>query len=187
LSVGSRAGWRVATVDDADGLSRIYNHYVRETVITFEEVEVTPEEMARRVENVRAAGLPWLVSEREGALLGYAYATRWKERSAYRFAVETTVYVDPAHAGRGIGSALYTALLGSLEALGIHTAIGGIALPNDASVRLHERFGFVKVAHFAEVGFKFGRHIDVGYWQLLIGEDGLRDVPSAFGSPYGAS
>jgi L-amino acid N-acyltransferase YncA len=161
---------RPATAADADRLARIYNHYIAETVITFEELEVPGPEMARRLENIRSADLPWLIAEQGADLLGYAYAGRWKDRSAYRFAVEVTVYVDPAHAGRGVGTRLYRSLLDALEPLGIHTAIGVIALPNEASVQLHERLGFVKVGHLAEIGFKFGRRVDVGYWQRVFGD-----------------
>jgi phosphinothricin acetyltransferase len=156
---------RPAAVSDAAGIATIYNHYVSKTVITFEEEEVEPSEIARRIEEVATASLPWFVATREGRLLGYAYATRWRVRPAYRFSTEVTLYVDPGLARRGIGTRLYEQLLPGLQDCGIRTAIGGIALPNEASVALHERFGFEKVAHFREVGFKFNRWIDVGYWQ----------------------
>ncbi len=103
-----------------------------------------------------------------GAVVGWAYATAWKARSAYRFSVETTVYVAASHQGRGIGAALYGALLGDLRGRELHSAVGGIALPNPASVALHEKLGFKKIAHFAEVGRKFDRWVDVGYWQLIL-------------------
>src|SRR5262249_51445541 len=135
-----------------------------ETVATFEEVRVAAEEIARRIEEVRSLSLPWLVAEEAGRLVGYAYATRWRPRSAYRFSVEVTVYVAPGHAARGIGSRLYEELFPILEGGEIHAVMGGIALPNEASVALHEKFGMRKVAHFEEVGFKSGRWIDVGYW-----------------------
>lgn len=125
-------------------------------------------EIARRIEEVQSASLPWLIAETGGQLAGYCYATRWRTRTAYRFAVEITVYVARHSGGRGIGSTLYTHLLPKLRSAGIHSVIGGIALPNDASVALHEKFGFRKVAHFQEVGFKFGRWIDVGYRQLTL-------------------
>jgi phosphinothricin acetyltransferase len=113
--------------------------------------------------------LPWLVHEEDGRVLGFAYASRWKGRCAYRFAAESTVYVADGHARRGIGRALYTALLSDLRARGVHCVIGGIAQPNPASVALHEALGFSKVAHFREVGWKFGRWIDVGYWEVVLG------------------
>lgn len=156
---------RPATTADGQALARIYNHYVRETIVTFEEAEVSAAQMGARVEETQAAALPWLVAERAGQLLGFAQASRWKGRCAYRHSVEVSVYVDRDHAREGLGSLLYSALIEDLRTRGAHTLIGGIALPNPASVALHERFGFVQVAHFREVGRKFERWIDVGYWQ----------------------
>jgi L-amino acid N-acyltransferase YncA len=118
---------------------------------------------------VRSAALPWLIAAEGGRTVGYAYASPWKARAAYRFSAETTVYVAEGITRRGIGSQLYEKLLSILVERGIHSAIGGIALQNDASVALHEKFGFVKVAHFQQVGFKFGRWVDVGYWQRRLG------------------
>ncbi|MBW3671824.1 MAG: GNAT family N-acetyltransferase [Acidobacteria bacterium] len=114
------------------------------------------------------AGAGEYVAERGGAVAGYAYATRWKPRRGYRFSAEVTVYVAPEHAGTGVGSALYTQLLPTLQEKGIHAVIGGIALPNAASARLHEKFGFRKVAHFEQTGYKFDQWIDVGYWELIL-------------------
>jgi len=101
-------------------------------------------------------------------LLGYCYASKWKGRCAYRYSVESTVYLSPDATGKGIGSKLYGTLLAELRQRQFHTVIGGIALPNPASVALHEKLGFEKVAQFRQVGNKFGRWIDVGYWQLLL-------------------
>jgi L-amino acid N-acyltransferase YncA len=137
-------------------------------VVTFEEEPVAAAEMARRMAEVQAVSLPWLVAEREGTVAGYAYATPWRTRPAYRFSAELTVYVAPDQGGRGLGSALYARLLAAARDRGLHAVMGGIALPNEASVRLHEKLGFEKVAHFREAGFKFGRWVDVGYWQLLL-------------------
>lgn len=159
---------RPATENDAERICAIYNHYIATTTISFEEEPVTAADMARRIADVGATSLPWLVMEEGGTLIGYAYATKWRVRAAYRFAVETSVYLDVQHAGKGAGTALYEALLAELRRRDLHLAIGGIAQPNEASVRLHERLGFVKVAHFSEVGLKFGRWIDVGYWQLKL-------------------
>jgi L-amino acid N-acyltransferase YncA len=153
---------------DAAAICGIYNHYVLHTVVSFEEEAVAPEEMARRIAKVAAAGLPWLVLEEEGALIGYAYATPWKERSGYRYAVESSVYLRASAGGKGHGSRLYAELLAVLRSLPLRTVIGGIALPNDASVGLHEKAGFRKVAHFERVGWKCARWVDVGYWQLSL-------------------
>jgi phosphinothricin acetyltransferase len=158
---------RECTAGDAAAIAEIYNHYVRETVITFEETPVSAAEMAQRIADV-AARYPWHVSDDAGAVVGWAYATPWKTRSAYRFSVETTVYVAPAHHGRGVGGALYRALIEDLRGRDVHSAVGGIALPNPASVALHEKLGFRKIAHFAEVGRKLDRWVDVGYWQLIL-------------------
>jgi L-amino acid N-acyltransferase YncA len=157
---------RAVRSNDAARLCEIYNHYVRETIVTFEEVPVAEADMERRVGETGA--LPWLVVEQDGVVMGNAVAKRWKERSAYRFSVETGVYLAPEAIGRGMGTELYAALLAQLRALGLHSAAGGIALPNAASVALHEKLGFEKVAHFKQVGFKLGRWIDVAYWQVLF-------------------
>ncbi len=161
---------RDARVDDAEVIASIYNHYVLTTSISFEEAEVSAIDMAGRIADVQAAGLPWLVAEIDGVVAGYAYATKWRVRHAYRFSVETSVYIDHRRAGQGVGSALYRVVLDRLRIGGYHLAIGGIALPNAASVALHEKMGFVKVAHFSEVGFKFGKWTDVGYWELVLGK-----------------
>jgi L-amino acid N-acyltransferase YncA len=152
---------------DAARICEIYNHYVRETVVTFEEVPIAEPEMAGRIADVTGR-LPWLVCEDAGAVAGYAYATMWKTRSAYRYSVESTVYLAADSVGRGIGSALYRALLADLRARDLHCALGCIALPNAASVALHERLGFRKIGEFKEVGRKLSRWVDVGYWQLLF-------------------
>jgi L-amino acid N-acyltransferase YncA len=156
---------RPATANDAEAIARIYRHYVLNTTISFEEQVVSTDEMAERIAEVLASSLPWLVAEQAGQLVGYAYAGKWKGRCAYRHSVESSVYIDPAFTGRGIGRQLYEELLALLRAKSVHVVIGGIGLPNAASVALHERLGFIKVAHFREVGYKFGQWLDVGYWQ----------------------
>jgi L-amino acid N-acyltransferase YncA len=160
---------RIASAMDAEAIARIYSHHIRTGVATFEESEVSTQEMAGRMAKVAELSLPWLVAESRGEVIGYAYAGKWRERSAYRFAAESSVYLDPLVAGKGIGTRLYRDLLQRLRAQQfLHTVIGGISQPNAASVALHERLGFTKVAHFKEVGFKFGRWIDVAYWQLQL-------------------
>jgi phosphinothricin acetyltransferase len=166
--MGLVTGVRAATAADAAPMARIYNHYVSNTIVTFEETPVAAAEMAARLAEVDGHELPWLVAEDTAGVRGYAYAGRWKNRCAYRHSVEVTVYLDPGALGRGLGTQLYAALFRALRQCEVHFAVGGIALPNDASVALHEKFGMRKVAHFSEVGYKFGRWIDVGYWQLLL-------------------
>ncbi len=152
---------------DAPAICAIYNPYVAQTTVTFEEVAVSARQMKRRIAEVTRR-LPWIVCEHNGAVLGYAYATAWKSRSAYRHSVETTIYLDRNLTGRGIGTELYRTLLARLRAHDVHCVAGGIALPNAASVALHEKLGFVKVAQFPQIGLKFGQWIDVGYWQLTL-------------------
>ncbi len=159
---------RPATPVDAAAICAIYNPYVAATTISFEEDPVADGDMAQRIADVGTAGLPWLVAEEDGRLLGYAYATKWRARPAYRTSVESSVYLDGAAAGRGLGTLLYRALFDALRGLDVHMVIGGIAQPNAASVALHEKLGFRKVAHFSEVGRKFGRWVDVGYWELRL-------------------
>jgi len=159
---------RSAVATDAETIADIYNYYIQNTVITFEEEPVSAQTMAARLAEVQNASLPWLVAELDGALIGYAYANKWKVRSAYRYSVETTIYLEPGREGMGIGKRLYSELLSLLRAQGIHVAIGGAALPNDASVALHEKLGFERVATFRQVGFKHSRWVDVAYWQLML-------------------
>ena len=158
---------RLATAADGARLAAIYAPAVTDLATSFELTPPDATEMARRVTTLLAL-TPWLVAEVDKQIAGYAYASRWKDRSAYRYAVESTVYLDPAALGVGFGSQLYETLLADLRGQKLHTVIGGIALPNEASTRLHEKFGFRKVAHFKEVGYKFGQWVDVGYWQLTL-------------------
>jgi L-amino acid N-acyltransferase YncA len=149
---------------DIAAVSRIYNYYILNSISTFEEVPVTQEEMQRRVEKI-IPRYPFLVWEDDETIYGYAFATEWKPRSSYRFTVETSVYVDHEKHGSGIGGELYAELLYELSQAGYKVALGGIALPNEASVVLHEKLGFRKKGHLEKVGYKFGQWIDVGYWQ----------------------
>ena len=166
---------RDAQASDAGALVAIYNHFILTTAVSFEEEAIDAAAMAQRIADVQAGGLPYLVIADGDHIAGYAYATKWRVRHAYRFSVETSVYLHPDRAGGGLGTRLYTELLARLRAAGVHLAIGGIALPNAASVALHERMGFRKVAHFEEVGFKFGQWRDVGYWQLRLTDDARPD------------
>jgi len=159
---------RSALEADAEAIACIYNYYIENTVITFEEERVSAGIMATRVAEVQALSLPWLVAEIDGVVVGYAYANKWKVRSAYRYAVETTIYLENGLEGRGVGTRLYSELLPILRARGIHAVIGGAALPNEASSALHEKLGFEHVATFRQVGFKHDRWVDVAYWQLIL-------------------
>jgi L-amino acid N-acyltransferase YncA len=158
---------RLVNAADAKAVCDIYNYYVSNSTISFEEAEVSVSEMSRRIVSVSET-LPWVVIETDGIVDGYAYATKWRERSAYRFSVELSVYVAPSAIGQGCGTLLYENLFERLTQLGVHLLIAGIALPNENSIKLHEKMGFIKVAHFAEVGFKNNQWVDVAYWQRFL-------------------
>jgi len=158
---------RDAVEDDARAICDIYNGYVLNTTITFEQHPVSVPDMAARIREV-SAEYPWFVADSDRGVLGYAYATRWRARAAYDRTVESTIYVRSDATGSGIGFPLYLALLEELRQRSVHAVVGCIALPNPGSVAFHEKCGFKKVAHFPEVGRKFDRWVDVGFWQLLL-------------------
>ena len=155
---------------DIAAIVEIYNHYIRNTIISFEEKEIDIAEISSRIKKVKSAGLWWLVAEERNQVVGYAYASTWNARSAYRNTVEVSVYLDCSATGKGYGSQLYSELFRRLESRSIHVVIGGISLPNLESIKLHEKFGMRQVAHIKEVGYKFGRWIDVGYWQVKLNQ-----------------
>ncbi len=168
---------RLATVDDAAAICHIYNHYVLNTVISFEMEAVSADEMALRIEETLQQ-FPWLVYEEDGRILGYAYASKWKVRKAYQHSVEGSVYLGQDSGGKGLGTLLYKALIAQLAKQSVHAVLGGIVLPNPGSVALHEKLGFVKVAHLPQIGKKFDQWLDVGYWQLILQTDDT-STPSA--------
>jgi phosphinothricin acetyltransferase len=157
---------RTANSEDAAAIAAIYNFYVESSHSTFETENVNESEMRRRVSEI-LENYPFPVCEENGEIIGYAYASRYKSRAGYLHSVEVSVYIKNGINGKGIGTILYENLFAELKAKPIHAIVAGIALPNDASIRLHEKFGFEKVAHFREVGFKHGRWIDVGYWEKI--------------------
>ena len=160
---------RAVKSNDAAEIAAIYNEYVLNSIITFETESVSADEINERIEQSQQSSMPWVVAESEsGAVLGYAYASKWKGRCAYALSVEVTVYISSSAHGKGVGSALYKSLFEQLKTKKYHVAIAGISLPNEASIRLHEKFGMKKVAHFEEIGFKFNQWIDVGYWQVVL-------------------
>jgi len=152
---------------DIPTICKIYNYYIANTIVTFEEMAIDASTVQRRIESTTQQ-YPWLVCEIDGVVTGYAHISQWKEKSAFKKSVESTVYVDINLGGKGYGKALYSALLDLLGELDCHVVVGAISLPNEASIGLHEYFGFKKVGHFFEVGFKFGQWVDVGYWQKII-------------------
>ncbi|MEM7297279.1 MAG: N-acetyltransferase family protein [Bacteroidota bacterium] len=156
---------RAATQEDAKAILNIYSYYVLNSHSTFELVPPSIESMK---EKVSKSNYPWFVMEENDSIVGYAYATQWKPREAYSKTVETSVYLDHKTQGKGYGTLLYQRLIDELTTSGFHALLAGISLPNDASIRLHEKLGFEKVGQLKEVGFKFDRWIDVGYWELQL-------------------
>jgi L-amino acid N-acyltransferase YncA len=154
---------RPATIADAAAISDIYAPIVRDTVISFEAESPGAEEIGRRM-TAGPLRLPWLVAETPEGVTGYAYAAPFRSRAAYQWSVETSVYLSDAARGRGIGRCLYEHLLSELCELGYVNAYAGIALPNEASVRLHEVVGFTPIGAFPAAGHKHGRWVDVGWW-----------------------
>jgi len=159
---------RAAEIErDAAACAAIYAPYVVEGPTSFEETAPGAAEMAERMRRTTATH-PWLVAEDGGQVVGYAYASPHRERAAYRWAVDVTVYVDPAHHRRGIGRQLYEHLCPLLRQQRFHVACAGITLPNDASVRLHESLGFKQIGVYRNIGFKAASWRDVGWWQLQL-------------------
>lgn len=161
---------RPVTHADAAVMSDIYNHYVLNTNVTFEVKPISRLEILKRMDKV-LIDHPWIVVESEGRILGYAYTSWWNERAAYNRTIEISIYLHHKSVGYGLGKMMYEHLIIGSKKKGFHTIIGGISLPNEASVRLHESFGFKKTALYKEVGYKFGKWIDVGYWQLMLNSD----------------
>lgn len=161
---------RMATGADAERVRAVYAPYVESTAVSFESVVPSIEEMAGRITG-RQPSYPWLVAEEGGwGVVGYAYAGRFAARAAYAWSVETSVYVADAARRRGVGRGLYTALFRVLAAQGYLRVFGGIALPNPASVGLHESMGFTPSGVYRGVGWKFGAWHDVGWWQRPLGD-----------------
>ncbi len=171
---------RSATAADVPGMLVIYRPLVEATAISFELEPPAPEAFAERVRAAQQRA-PWIVCAEAGAVLGYAYAVAFRERPAYRWSMETTVYVHEGHRRRCIGRGLYTALVELLRLQGFRMLVAGIALPNPASVRLHEALGFAPVGRFRATGHKLGAWHDVGFWELELGDPG--DEPAAPRTP----
>lgn len=157
---------RKVELADAEKIAEIYNYYIQNTHHTFETEPVSADEMRERIAGV-TEHYPFLVAEADDEVFGYAYAAQFKMRQAYEYAVELSIYVQNSAKQKGIGTKLYTRMFDELAETHAHVIIAGIALPNDSSVRFHERLGFSKVAHFREIGYKLGRWVDVGYWQMM--------------------
>ncbi|MGO8915780.1 MAG: N-acetyltransferase family protein [Stellaceae bacterium] len=176
---------RDAAGEDMPEIARLYAHYVETSCYTFEEAPPAAPEMTRRWQQIRQAGLPWRVAETmSGGIVGYAYAGRFRARSAYRYTVEDSVYVAPDRLHRGVGLALMRDLIRDCAALGYRQMLAVIGdSANEASIRLHTRLGFRTIGHEVAVGLKFGRWVDVVQMQLALGE-GARTLPGAEPAGY---
>ena len=162
---------RPAAAGDAQACAAIYRPIVETTTISFEESAPDAAEFERRIAEITRA-YPWLVAQTPAGVAGYAYASRHRERSAYRYSVDVCVYVAERARRQGIAASLYGALFASLSERGFHRAFAGIALPNEASLRVHERFGFEPVGVYKEAGWKFGKWLDVYWCQKALSVDG---------------
>lgn len=147
---------RPVALADAEAITEIYNHYIKETTITFEVEPITAAEMASRIKDI-FAHFPYFVYEKHGKILGYCYAHLWKQRAAYSKTLETTIYLDKDAVHHGIGSLMVSHLIELCRAQGYHALIACITEGNEASVKMHESLGFKQVSSFKEVGYKFGK------------------------------
>jgi L-amino acid N-acyltransferase YncA len=168
MSSDRRRRIRPVRPDDADAVQRVYAPYVTGSVVSFELVPPSAEEMARRIAGT-VPKHPWLVVEEDDRVIGYAYAHPFATRAAYAWSVETSIYLEASARGRGIGTRLYDALLRILVLQGYRQAFAGVTLPNPASVALHEQMGYRRIATHSDVGWKFGDWHDVGFWQRPLG------------------
>jgi len=161
---------RAVSPKDAAAICAMYNYYIENTAFSFEEAPVQTADMEERIRKI-SANYPYLVWEDEaGEVNGYAYINIWRERSAYRYAAEISIYVRNGFLGRGMGTKLMEKILEEVRKTEIHSLVAGITIPNEKSVALHEKFGFKKAAHFTEIGYKFDQWIDVGYWELRLNQ-----------------
>jgi phosphinothricin acetyltransferase len=159
---------RDVKISDVGRIAEIYNYYIENTIVTFEEEKISVEDMERRIENVLKKRYPYIVCEEEGQVVGYAYVNNWRFHSAYDITLETSIYFDIHFTGKGLGKVLYSELIKKAKAINIHSLIGVMSLPNESSRRLHKKMGFCLVGSFKEVGHKFGRLIDVEFWQYFL-------------------
>jgi phosphinothricin acetyltransferase len=164
---------RPAVPEDGGEIAGIYNYYIRHTAATFEEESLTAEAMEGRIRAL-IPRYPWFVWVEDGGIAGYAYAHPWHQRAAYRYAAEDSIYLRPGWERRGIGRRLLEGVIGELGKKEIHVVMAAITVPNPASAALHEGLGFKKAGQFNEIGFKLGKRLDVGYWELILEGDGGR-------------
>lgn len=158
---------RDVNIKDAKQIVDIYNYYVLNSIVTLDLVPFSTQDFEEKIETI-SNQFPFIVYEENNVLLGYAYANTFRTKPAYNNTVELTIYLKYDELGKQIGKRMYSELLDQLKKQNYHVVIGGLTLPNDASIKLHENLGFEKVAHFKEVGYKFNKWHDVGFWQLIF-------------------
>ena len=159
---------RTANIDDAQAICNIYNYYVINTAITFETNMVSVNEMQERIKEVINSELPYFVAITNNKVVGYCYLHRWNGRCAYSSTKEISIYLDKDMRQKGLGKLLFEYLLKNIDYSKTHVLISGICIPNEASIRLHEYFGFKKISHMKEIGRKFDEWRDVGHWELIL-------------------
>ncbi|MGM5631155.1 GNAT family N-acetyltransferase [Apibacter raozihei] len=159
---------RKVRMSDAKRIAEIYNYYIEETIITFEEEKVSEKDIVYRIEKILKKNYPYLIYEENNDVIGYAYVNNWRERSAYDITLETSLYLDHHITGKGRGNLLLEELIEESKKINVHSLIGVISLPNEPSRKIHKRFGFELVGNFRESGKKFNRLIDVEFWQLIL-------------------
>jgi phosphinothricin acetyltransferase len=158
---------RAVTPQDAAAIAGIYNYYVKNTVITFEEQPVSIGEMEERIRAITRQ-YPYFVLEENNEIQGYAYINKYRERSAYRYTAELTIYLRNGLEGKGMGSILMARMIEEARKCGIHSVISVVTLPNERSAAIHEKFGFEQAAYLKEAGLKFEKWLDVGFWELIL-------------------
>ena len=159
---------RNITLDDASAVCRIYNHYIENTVVTFETSPVTEEEIQKRICDVVESDCPWYIGEINGEIIGYVYLHNFHPREAFFKTKEVAIYLHKDYSGKGLGSVLLESLLNKINPKKIHVLMAGITIPNEKSIKMHEKFGFKQISYMKEVGWKFDQWRDVGYWQLTL-------------------
>ncbi len=158
---------REVRIKDAQQLVNIYNYYVLNSIVTFDDIPFSKTTFENKIKTI-SPQFPFYVYEKNNEILGYAYASKWRQKPAYKCTVESTIYLKHDAIGKKIGTKLYSYLLAELKQQNYNSIIGGLSLPNNASIKLHENLGFKKVAHFKEVGLKFNKWVDVAFWQLIF-------------------
>jgi L-amino acid N-acyltransferase YncA len=158
---------RKVNLSDARRIMEIYNHYIVSTVLTFETEALTEDQVRGRIQKY-ADNYPWYIAELDGKVIGYAYASEFVDRPAYKFTSEVTIFIDKNYTKGGCGKTLLGQLIEEMKISGFNALISIIAMPNPASVKLHKLFGFENVGRLKKVGYKIDRWIDVEYWELIL-------------------